>query len=274
MSSDPQTPRRKPRILTGAGSASPITSARPQPVPIKAEEVPSPEAPPSPSPAPKTEDKPSDSETSGGDGSEPDEPDTKGDASSESDSSSDEDMPTVSFTGRADTLNNTLTHCKVRFLARASKYEEDSAKCGYLASLFAGPALDWLTQSWEAYPDLLDDWDKFTEKLAKAFQASEETQKQSADQKLRSLRQTGAASKYALIFEPLVMLLGYNDEAKKAAFMVGLKPQVKQQLAGDTFKTYELLRNKAINIDESLFAIRGKAKPRRTGKSHPGPNKN
>jgi hypothetical protein len=196
--------------------------------------------------------------------SEPDNSSSSGEeeTESESDSSDDEDMSQLLFYGKPDTLTDLITHCKVRFYAKPSRYEADETKSGYLASLFRGQALTWLTEALIQRPKLLEDWENFQDVLIKAFDASEQTQRQSADSRLRLLRQTGSAQKYALAFEPLINKLKYDDNAKQAAFLVGLKPQVKQQIAGQTFKTYETLRSHAINIDESLFALRT-TKPKR-----------
>jgi hypothetical protein len=183
-----------------------------------------------------------------------------------SDDDSDSEMTTIEFTGKTGTLANLITHCKVVFLSRPSKYTTATSKTGFIASHFKGQALDWLTQEWKANPELLDDYDDFLSELDNVYEASTATQKQAADQQLRKLRQTGSATAYALKFDSLVSLLGYNDAAKQAAFIVGLKTDVRKSLAGDTWDSYASMRSTAINVDESLYTLRGPRRREKKGK--------
>lgn len=271
-SNPPTTPRR--RIQTGAGSASPITdiAQRLERYSIK-EEAPSPlrHVKREPEPSDDDDDDDEESDSSAQDASD-EEPDDQDKEVEDSETDSEDEMTTLEFRGKADTLDNLLTHCQVQFLARPSRFGTDQSKSGFVAKHFQGPALDWLTQEWKKTPKLLDSYDEFVITLRSAFDASEETQKQIADQKLRRLKQTGSASNYALQFDPLVALLQYNDEAKKAAFLAGLKPDVKKSLAGESFASYTDLRTKTLNVDESLYALRGQ-RPRRSGRpKKPGSN--
>lgn len=272
-SQHPSTPVKK-KLLTASGlEYSPLTPVQPQ-ASVKAE---------SPSklrtirtrashPSSSREIVPESPQTSPGGypESEPD-PSEQDDGETSEDDSSDEEMATLTFSGKADSLDPLLTHCRVKFLARPSRYETDQQKSAFIASHFVGPALDWLTQGLKRDKTLLNDFEAFTALLEATFQASDDTKKQLAEQKLRRLRQTGSAQNYALAFDPLVAELGYNDDAKKPAFLQNLKPEVRKQLAGQRHDTYESLRGAAIDMDESLFALRepGRKKSRRPGQ----PNK-
>jgi hypothetical protein len=198
---------------------------------------------------------------------DPSDPEDKEDVVADSaDDDSDSEMTSLEFSGKTGTLANLITHCRVVFLSRPSKYTSASSRTGFIASHFKGQALEWLTQEWKANPSLLNDYDEFIDELENTFEASIDAQKQAADQQLRRLRQSGSATSYALQFDALVSLLGYNDSAKQAAFLVGLKTDVRKSLAGDTWPSYDSLRSTAINVDESLYALRGPRRRQKKGK--------
>jgi hypothetical protein len=165
-------------------------------------------------------------------------------------------MTDILFYGNPAELSPLLTHCTVHFLSRPSKFTSDSARCGYIGSRFRGKALDWLTASLESDPNLLSNYDTFTKKLKVTFDLEDDTQKLSAEQQLRNLRQTGSAQQYALKFDTLQAILKYGDEQKVAAFQNGLKQSVKQQLIGESWTNYTELRQTAVTRDAQLYAMR------------------
>jgi len=213
--------------------------------------------------------------TSGGDFL-PDRPEEESsdEESSESDSS-DEDMSDLTFEGKADTLEDILTHCLVQFLAKPRKYPDDNTKSGFLASKFRGKALTWLTKTIKDDKDILNNFKKFREKLERDFEQSEETRKKAADRRLKTLTQRGAAQSFAIEFDLLADTLGYDDDGKKNAFITRLKLDVRKLLIGTPSTTYSELRAAAITIDEELFALRNprQKNPNKKGKGTGKPDK-
>ncbi|OAA33858.1 Retrotransposon gag protein [Cordyceps fumosorosea ARSEF 2679] len=179
----------------------------------------------------------------------------------------------VNFTGKAVELEHLLTHATVYFLSKPSKFTLEKTKTGFVASKFRGKALDWLTSKLKDTPTFLDEWEPFEDTLRDTFLPSQDTQKQSADLALRSLRQKGSAQQYALEFDKLMVALNYDTASRMVAFRAGLKPEVKKQLVGDSSTTYEELRSTAISYDEELFSLRSQQR-RRRGKGPASTNKN
>jgi hypothetical protein len=190
-------------------------------------------------------------------------------------SSSEDEMDDITFRGQPAQLEPLLTHCTVVFLAKASKFRDPSSKSGYIAARFRGPALEWLTSKLGDDKNLLDNYDEFVKNVKRAFLPSPEVQRQTAEQDLRKLRQRGSAAQYTLAFETLMNVLKYDTKAKCAAFVTGLKTEVKKQLVGTDMEDWDELRKSAIDYDQSLFALRnntGRRKGQRTGPSDKRPN--
>lgn len=199
------------------------------------------------------------------------------------DSDSEDDMPSdITFSGKASELPGVLAHCQVTFLSKASKYSEDTARSAYLASLFRGPALDWLGTKLEAdkqeSTNVLDSWDDFTTTVKGQFGISDGTKERVAEQAIRRLRQTGSCQKYANDFDKLSEDLSLPDDVKVNLFRPGLKPQVAQALVGKNTSTWDRLKTAAIEADEELFAIRQQSRRTRgmgrRGKKKDGAGKN
>jgi hypothetical protein len=199
-------------------------------------------------------------------------------SSSSESSDSDDDMSELVFDGKPGTLDDILTHCQVTFLAKSKKFTSDSAKCGHLAAKFRGKPLTWLTKQLKENPTTLESWEYFTSKLRRDFEVSDDTKRLSADRRLKTLVQKGSAQSFAIEFDELTDILGFEDKAKQDAFLTRLKPEVRRQLIGDDSSSYSDLRDTAIRYDEELFALRnprsrrpGK-KGKGTGPSGPGKN--
>jgi len=182
-------------------------------------------------------------------------------------------MTDVIFTGKSAELPRVLAHCTVKFLARAARFSTDTAKSGYLASTFRGPALEWLSDTLDAQPTALDSYDNFKTLVETSFQASAAVQRQTAERRLKDLRQTKSALQYSLDFLPLAKLAGLgdpvDDDILQSTFRNGLKSEVQRSLIGRQFAHYSALRTAAIDADESLYAMRPKR--RQKGKGTPRP---
>jgi hypothetical protein len=199
-------------------------------------------------------------------GTLPDAPEEDSDDYDSDETSDEEDMSDLTFEGKADTLDDILTHCQVTFLSKPRKFPDDTTKCGYLAAKFRGKALTWLTKTIKDAPDVLTEYRVFVRRLRTDFDLSDDTKKKAADKKLKTLMQKGPAQSFAIEFDFLADILEYNDEAKRNAFITRLKPEVRKQLIGDDSATYAELRTTAISYDEELFALRNPRQKRAKGK--------
>lgn len=214
--------------------------------------------------------------------SEPNDPEELADApedpsdSEDSDDSDEEgtddedydDMSDLIYEGKPGTLEDILTHCKVTFILREEKYSDDPVKSAFLAKRFRGRALTWLTQTLKSEPKLLQNFTVFTDKLSAAFELTAETKKLAADKRMNTLKQTGAAQKFAIDFVDLADTLGYDDQTKQNAFRTRLKPEVRRQILGKSYKSYGDLEKDAITIDEELYTLRN---PRQKRARQKGP---
>jgi hypothetical protein len=191
--------------------------------------------------------------------------------SSEEEDSSDEEMSDLVFDGKQGTLDDILTHCQVTFAARPKKFPTDTEKGGFLAAKFRGKALTWLTKNLKDKPKLLEDYDAFKKALSQDFALTEDTRKKAADRRLKTLLQKGSAQSFAIEFDELADILGFDDEAKRTAFQTRLKPEVRRQLIGHDETKYSTLRQKAIEIDEELYALRNPRQRRAKDKGKNAP---
>jgi hypothetical protein len=161
----------------------------------------------------------------------------------------------LTFSGKADTLGNILTHCRVLAFANPVKFGTDQRRSGFLGSLFRGPALDWLTTILKTTPKLLDNYEEFVEALKLAFDTSDDNQKLVAQSKWEKLSQTGSASQFFMKAAPLLSTLRYNDEAKVNLSRRKLKPKLQATLIGVEISGWEDFKKTVIDHDEAIFAL-------------------
>lgn len=203
--------------------------------------------------------------------SEPDQSSSSGDSSSED---SEEEMPSdITFSGKASELPGVLAHCKVTFLAKASKFSTNQVKSAYLASLFRGTALEWLGTKLGDNERILDDWAEFQKLIQNHFGISTATKERIAEQAIHRLRQTGSAQKYANDFDAIAEELNIEDDAKINFFRPGLKSDVAKALVGRDTSSWTKLRRAAIEIDEELYALRQRNRKKAKGVAGGGTKK-
>jgi hypothetical protein len=179
--------------------------------------------------------------------------------------SDEEEMTTeLAFTGKADSLENILTHCMVLGLSNPKKFDTDEKKSGFLASLFRGPALDWLTTSLANDPSLLKDYSQFEQTLRSVFDTTDDNKKLVAQAKWDKLSQSGPASQFFMKAEPLLNTLNFNRDARINLARKKLKPKLQQSLIGVSFNGWSDFKSTVIDHDEAIFALQTSKKKRRT----------
>lgn len=179
----------------------------------------------------------------------------------------------VLFYGKPSQIDDVLTHVTVKVLA--DNITEDSAKCGYLASLYRGPALSWLTTYLKK--NTLDDYEEFVAQTKTAFALPDEALQGQLSRQLTHLRQKGSVQNYALQFRQLADQVQLPGPIAKAQFIAGLKPHIQRALiTGDDKESLSAAITEAIRIDSELFNIRGstrtfqKNKSKTPGRDHKG----
>jgi hypothetical protein len=199
---------------------------------------------------------------------------------SEAESDSGDEMTDVIFSGKSADLPRVIAHCTVKFLSRATRFTTNVSKSAYLASTFRGAALEWLSDTLDSTDDngtaMFADYDTFKELVQSSFQASAAVQRQTAERRLQDLRQNKSALQYSLEFLPLAKQAGLgdvvDDDILQSSFRNGLKSEVQKALIGRTFHNYSALRTAAIDVDESLYAMRPKRRQKGKGatRTHKG----
>ena len=109
-------------------------------------------------------------------------------------------------------------------------YITDEQKVLFIVALLRGTALTWAHEIPEK-PDhpLRNDYPAFKTALSNLY--LDRNFKASCEDKLSRLRQTKSAAAYAVEFQSTVAPLGLNNDAECLFFYLGLKPEVKDDLA-------------------------------------------
>jgi hypothetical protein len=177
----------------------------------------------------------------------------------------------VLFYGKNSQIDDVLTFCTVKFLADDTVLEQ--AKAGYLASLFRGSALQWLTTELKTKPAALDSYEQFTDRVKAVF-ALDDTAKQSqAARSLVSCRQKSSVQDYALRFRQLSSTAAIPEQTAIALFKKGLKQSIRTALVTqDEQDTLDEAIAEATRLDSQLFYARGSSNPS-YGRQKPRRNK-
>jgi hypothetical protein len=166
----------------------------------------------------------------------------------------------VLFYGKPSQIDDVLTHVTVKFLA--DNITDHGPRCGYLASLYRGPALTWLSQYLRTHQ--LDDYDEFVEQTKQAFALTDEALQGQLNRQLTQLRQKGSVQNYALNFRQLQLQLNLPAATAIACFKAGLKPHIQRALVTDNSSTtLEDHIGEATRIDSEFYNISGARTPGR-----------
>ena len=129
-------------------------------------------------------------------------------------------------------------------------YVTDEHKVLFIISLLRGPALTWARDIPERpeHP-LRNDYSEFKKALSNLY--LDRNLKATCEDKLSRLRQTKSAAAYAVEFQSTVAPLGLNDDAECLFFYLGLKPEIKDDLATvGRATTLTALIDQAVGIDQ------------------------
>lgn len=154
------------------------------------------------------------------------------------------------FSGKVSEFRNFMAQCTLTFHMCPNTYVTDEQKVLFIVSLLRGPALTWARDIPEQ-PDhpLRKDYPAFKKALSNLY--LDRNLKASCEDKLSRLRQTKSAAAYAVEFQSTVAPLGLNDDAECLFFYLGLKPEIKDDLATvGRATTLNALIDQAVGIDQ------------------------
>lgn len=190
------------------------------------------------------------------------------DVSNESDASSDQpdkvridddDMSKpVLFYGKDRELSQLITYTEIKFLTDDAFEDDERKKSAYFASLFRGPALDWLAKERDSDPTIFNDYEKLRERTKIAFGKTKQTQIQDASRRITFLHQKTSVQNYYTRFARDAQVLDWNDSAKQAQFLRGLKLHIREAIItkNSSYETLEDLAEEAQRIDEQLYSTK------------------
>src|SRR5436189_249696 len=154
------------------------------------------------------------------------------------------------FSGKVSEFRNFMAQCTLTFHMCPNTYVTDEQKVLFIISLFRGSALTWARDIPEQ-PDhhLRKDYSAFKKALSNLY--LDRNLKAASEDKLSRLCQTKSAAAYAVEFQSTVAPLGLNDDAECLFFYLGLKPEIKDDLATvGRATTLTALIDQVVGIDQ------------------------
>jgi len=154
------------------------------------------------------------------------------------------------FSGKVSEFRNFMAQCTITFHMCPNTYVTDEQKVLFIISLLRGSALTWARDIPEQ-PDhkFRSDYPAFKKALSNLY--LDRNLKAACEDKLSHLRQTKSAAAYAVEFQSTVAPLGLNDDAECLFFYLGLKSEIKDDLATvGRATTLTTLIDQAIGIDQ------------------------
>lgn len=175
----------------------------------------------------------------------------------------------VLFHGKPSEVDNVLTHCTATFAADGTT--ESGKRAGYLASLFRGTALSWLTKKLKDHQSLLDDYEAFVAEVRSKYALNEHARNGQLARQLANLRQRRSVQEYATQFEQISAELALQPAIAIADFKRGLKPHIQRALVtSDDYTDLESVITEAERIDSEFFNIRRNGGQYRGGRGRDG----
>jgi hypothetical protein len=159
--------------------------------------------------------------------------------------------------GERDKLDEFISQCELRFLAKPYKYSNAEAQILFATGVLTGTPRKLVDEERKLHPTLqglwIHSWPEFVAQLRGWF--GDADPRAAARNKLQNLKQTQSVLKYWTDFAVIATKLPWDDEAKKDIFYVGLKSEIKDELARLIIPPATLLELKdyAVRIDTRLY---------------------
>ena len=154
------------------------------------------------------------------------------------------------FSGKVSEFRNFMAQCTLTFHMCPNTYVTDEQKVLFIISLLRGTALTWARDIPEQ-PDhhLRNDYSAFKKALSNLY--LDRNLKAACEDKLSRLRQTKSAAAYSVEFQSTVAPLGLDNDAECLFFYLGLKPEIKDDIAiVGRATSLNALIDQAIGIDQ------------------------
>jgi len=168
-------------------------------------------------------------------------------------------MDITKFDGQRRNLKNFLYNIESFFANNPTECSTDAKKVSKAVAYLAEAPQTWFYNQ----PNRANwTWDTLKTKLQTSYGDAAEAD--AAVEKIKSMKQTTSAANYANEFQKYAYLTGHNDVSLVSDFKKGLKTEVRKLLIAENLGNADLdmYIEKAIKIDNDLFAIQKDSKPR------------
>jgi hypothetical protein len=161
-----------------------------------------------------------------------------------------------SWGGDKDKLDEFISQCELRFLAKPFKYSNAASQILFATGVLTGTPRKLVDEERKLAPALqglwIQSWPAFVAQLNAWF--GDADPRAAARNKLQALKQTKSVLKYWTDFAVLAAKLPWGDEALKDSFYSGLKSDIKDELARMLIPPATLLALKdyAVQIDTRI----------------------
>jgi len=155
-------------------------------------------------------------------------------------------------------LSRLSTSARLEFLQDAEgAYDEEPAKCAYLAQRFRGPALDWVGQQYDANPEVFNNYTNFVTNVRNSFGISDEGLGAQRRGQLEGLKWQSDLPVFFAEFDRLTQQLNLVGDATRIALLrTKLPPHIQKLLSEQAlnFHNYDTMRERLLvmwNLDPS-----------------------
>lgn len=170
---------------------------------------------------------------------------------------------TIRFRGANwEDLDRIIALSRFKFL-QSDDYDDQSARCAYLASFFEGPALDWAASAFVATPNTFNSFDGFIVAVKQVFGVEANNITALRRKALDELRWSHDVPVFFADFDRITFQLGIHDHGTKIAMVQAKLPlHLKEEMARQalSFENYETMRERlntmwAMNPHKAVDAV-------------------
>ena len=169
-----------------------------------------------------------------------------------------------------------IRSCQLVFMLQPIRYAAERTKILYAISYLTDSPLSYFQTLLEQgnFDAWFPDWEAFKAHFMNHYGDPDAVR--TADMKLRALKQTGSAAQYLATFLELSGKLAWNEPAYMSQFYIGLKKDIKDELAKDLNppENFVDMQKKVVKLDNRMFNRKKELNFERTLTGPPPPPKN
>lgn len=144
-------------------------------------------------------------------------------------------------------MGRAVTTARLHFLMNAEEYEDEGAKCAYLATMFEGPALDWVSTDLFVRRTRHANFDAFVTAVREAFGVADNNITALLRRDLDALEWRSDVPVFFAEFDRLTQGLGITNHETRVAMVeqklpVAMKVKLAEQAL--SFSNYETMRER------------------------------